>query len=96
MTRIDEKTVEYVAELARIELDTEQKLYYQKQLESILDYMACLEKIEDKLEGLSWEAYAPKSKERPDLVLASHNLDAALANAPKKVGTSFQVPKIFD
>lgn len=106
--KVTEKDVAYVAELAHLELATEERQHLLRDLNSILDYM-------DRLNELDTANVAPMAQ-----VSASHDasesrrLDdgsredileglrkslphqAAIENAPNSDGTFFKVPKVIE
>lgn len=93
---IDKKTVEYAAQLARIELSPQELEKLSGQLEQILAFI-------DKLSSLNTEDAAPTSQIlalnnvfRKDEPRPSLPVDKALANAPSKEGNFFAVPKVIE
>ncbi|MFO7612434.1 MAG: Asp-tRNA(Asn)/Glu-tRNA(Gln) amidotransferase subunit GatC [Clostridia bacterium] len=94
--RITEKTVEYVAGLARLELSGEEKKMMSAQMGDILEYM-------DKLSSLDTGNTVPMEHLeqainvfREDSVVKSFDRDRILANAPEKEEGAFKVPRIVD
>jgi len=92
--QIDAQTVTQVAKLAHLKLSTEEVIYYQNHLESILGYVQQLDKMpqtapEENLETVVHE-------ERNDLDLLSLGAETAVIQAPEKSGTYFQVPRIIE
>jgi aspartyl-tRNA(Asn)/glutamyl-tRNA(Gln) amidotransferase subunit C len=93
---IDKETVEYVAHLARIELQPEELEKLSRQLHDILGFI-------DKLSALDVEQVKPTSHilpisnilrdDEPRICLTP---DKALENAPSKNGNFFSVPKIIE
>ena len=93
---IDKETVEYVAHLARIELQPNELEKLSRQLHDILGFI-------DKLSRLNTETIKPTSH-----ILAISNVlredqahpcltpDKALENAPGKKGNFFSVPRIIE
>ncbi|MEW6100841.1 MAG: Asp-tRNA(Asn)/Glu-tRNA(Gln) amidotransferase subunit GatC [Candidatus Omnitrophota bacterium] len=93
---IDKKTVEYVAHLARIELQTQELEKLSRQLEDILSFI-------DKLKKQDITNIAPTSHILPihnvlreDIPRESLSVEKALKNAPKRQGNFFTVPKIIE
>jgi aspartyl-tRNA(Asn)/glutamyl-tRNA(Gln) amidotransferase subunit C len=106
--KVTEKDVAYVAELAHLELTTEERQHLLRDLNSILDYM-------DRLNELDTANVAPMAQ-----VSASHGVSqwqrfddgsredileglrkslphrAAIENAPNSDGTFFKVPKVIE
>ncbi|MBR4939205.1 MAG: Asp-tRNA(Asn)/Glu-tRNA(Gln) amidotransferase subunit GatC [Kiritimatiellae bacterium] len=88
--------VGYVAELARLELTDGEKAVFQPQLENIVKYV-------EKISSVDVEGVEPMMHGRPlvnalraDEVKPSRATETALANAPKRVGDEFLLPKIVE
>ena len=88
--------VKYVAELARLELTPEEQATFQPQLENIVKYV-------EKISSVDVEGVEPMMHGRPlvnafreDVVRPSLETEVALANAPKRVGDEFLLPKIVE
>ncbi len=88
--------IEYVAKLARIELDAKQKKKFAKQLSDILAYIEKLKQLKvDKVEPMS-HVLPLKNVFRQDKLKSSLPLDKVLRNAPSKQKGSFSVPKVIE
>ncbi|GBE05208.1 MAG TPA: Asp-tRNA(Asn)/Glu-tRNA(Gln) amidotransferase subunit GatC [Nitrospirae bacterium] len=88
--------IEHIALLARLELGTEEKNLFSKQLERIIEYI-------DKLNELDTADVAPtahvvplKNVFRTDELKPSLPKDKALQNAPHRVNDFYGVPKIME
>lgn len=88
--------VGYVAELARLELTEEEKAVFQPQLENIVKYV-------EKISEVDVTGIEPMMHGRPlvnafreDTVRPSLDHEAALQNAPARVGEEFLLPKIVE
>lgn len=88
--------VAYVAELARLELTDEEKSLFQPQLESIVKYVEKISTVD--IEGVEPMMHGRElvNAFREDVVRPSMSTEAALANAPKRVGDEFLLPKIVE
>jgi aspartyl-tRNA(Asn)/glutamyl-tRNA(Gln) amidotransferase subunit C len=88
--------VAYVAELARLELTEEEKALFQPQLESIVKYVEKISTVD--IEGVEPMMHGRElvNAFREDVVRPSMSTEAALANAPKRVGDEFLLPKIVE
>ena len=88
--------IDYVANLARIELSAAEKAQLGPQLEAILGYVAKLKEV--NVDGVEPTAHAFPlvNVTRPDEVTASLPNEVALRNAPAKSGGLFIVPKIVE
>ena len=88
--------IDYVAKLARIELNAAQKKKISKDLSGILGYIEKLKELKvDKVEPMS-HVLPLKNVWREDKVKPSLSSEQALANAPAKKRTSFAVPKVIE
>ena len=92
-TKID---VAYVSNLARLELTDEEKAVFQPQLEGIVKYV-------EKISEVDVAGIEPMMHGRPlvnafreDVVRPSLDREAALRNAPARVGDEFLLPKIVE
>ncbi len=93
---VDRKTVEYIAQLAHIELREEEKDFLAGQLSKILDYI-------DKLKQLDVENVKPlrclfssAGRLRPDEVKPFSSLQEILKNAPSREGNWIKIPKVVE
>ena len=85
-----------VAKLARLELSGDDLARMQTQLSAILDYVAQLDELNtDGVEPLA-HPLPVENVFRPDEPTPSLPPDAALQNAPNRVGDYFGVPAVFD
>jgi aspartyl-tRNA(Asn)/glutamyl-tRNA(Gln) amidotransferase subunit C len=85
-----------VAKLARLELSADDLARMQAQLSEILDYVATLNELDtDGVEPLA-HPLPIENVFRPDEPTPSLPPDAALQNAPNRVGNYFGVPAVFD
>src|SRR5215471_14695225 len=88
--------VRKVAQLARLELSDDDLARMQQQLSVILDYVAQLQELDTTgVEELA-HPLPVVNVFRPDEHVPSLPVDAALQNAPKRVGDYFGVPAVFD
>ncbi len=88
--------VRKVAKLARLELPEDDLVRMQAQLSAILDYVAQLGELDTRdVEPLA-HPLPVHTVFRPDEPIPSLPVEAALHNAPKRVGDYFAVPAVFD
>ena len=88
--------VAYVAELARLELTDEEKSVFQPQLEGIVSYVEKISEVPvDGVEPMMHGRHLVNVF-REDSVRPSMDREAALANAPSRVGEEFLLPKIVE
>ncbi|MBR4894554.1 MAG: Asp-tRNA(Asn)/Glu-tRNA(Gln) amidotransferase subunit GatC [Kiritimatiellae bacterium] len=88
--------VGYISELARLELTEDEKSLFQAQLDNIVGYM-------DKINSVNVDGVEPMmhgmtlvNVMREDEIQPSMEREEALANAPKRVGDEFLLPKIVE
>lgn len=93
---ITKETVEYVAHLARIELQAKELEKLSRQMEEIVNFI-------DRLKELNLEKIAATSHILPihnvlrdDVLRASLPAEKALHCAPQKEGDFFGVPKVIE
>ena len=88
--------VGYVSELARLELSAEEKELFQPQLENIVGYVEKISSVD--VEGVEPMMHGQSlvNAFREDVVRESLPGEVALANAPKRVGDEFLLPKIVE
>jgi aspartyl-tRNA(Asn)/glutamyl-tRNA(Gln) amidotransferase subunit C len=93
---ISRQEVEYVAHLARLEIDDTQKDKFTSQLNDILLYIDKLNELDTKdVEPMS-HAIAVTNAFREDEIGDSLGTEKSLANAPDARGEFFRVPKIIE
>ncbi|MBP7087827.1 MAG: Asp-tRNA(Asn)/Glu-tRNA(Gln) amidotransferase subunit GatC [Candidatus Omnitrophica bacterium] len=93
---VDKKTVEYVANLARIKITEEEKNYLATQLSKIIEYI-------DKLKNLKVEGIEPmrgthihRNILREDKASPSIFKEDILSNSPQREKNYFKVPKVIE
>ena len=88
--------VGYVSDLARLELTEEEKAVFQPQLEGIVKYVEKISEVD--VEGVPPMMHGKEivNAFREDEVRPSMATETALANAPKRVGDEFLLPKIVE
>ena len=94
--KITDETIEYVAALAKLSLNEEQKENARGDLERILTFMDSMNDLDtDGIEPMS-HAFPITNVFREDVVTNQENRDALLANAPAKKDGCFLVPKTVE
>ncbi|NLV99713.1 MAG: Asp-tRNA(Asn)/Glu-tRNA(Gln) amidotransferase subunit GatC [Clostridiales bacterium] len=88
--------IEYLAETAKFELNSQEKQYFARTADKIL-------KLTDKLDELNTEGVDPtiylldiKNVIREDIVQPSMDRDTLLKNAPDVEAGCFRVPKVVE
>ena len=88
--------VNYVARLARMQLEAEEVRQFQTQLDGIVDYVRQLSELD--LEGVEPTAHAAPIQNvfRDDQAVPGLTQEQALANAPSQSAGQFIVPRIVE
>jgi aspartyl-tRNA synthetase len=94
--RITIKQVRHVAKLARLQISDHEVKEYQKDLDSILNYVETLNEIDTTdVEPMS-HVIEIKNVWREDLPEIKDDPDSLLSNAPQRDGRYYKVPKIIE
>ncbi|MBN1917069.1 MAG: Asp-tRNA(Asn)/Glu-tRNA(Gln) amidotransferase subunit GatC [Verrucomicrobia bacterium] len=96
MKEIGIEDVEHVAMLARLELNDDEKRAMTAQLGEILRYVAKLDEIDTGAVEPTAHILPLRNALRDDALRPSLDLNAVLANAPKRTGDLFQVPRVVE
>jgi len=91
----DRKSVEYVANLARIRITSEEKDSLGEQLSKIIGYIDKLKELD--VEGVEPLRGASISRDvfREDKVIPSNCREDILKNSPSREGDYFKIPKVI-
>jgi aspartyl-tRNA(Asn)/glutamyl-tRNA(Gln) amidotransferase subunit C len=92
--KISKQEVMYVADLARLEVDSELVDKFAEQLGTILEYMETLKSVDTTGVRPTSHAISMTNAFREDGEEQYFNRDSALANAPDKENGNFIVPKV--
>lgn len=91
---IDEKTLDHIAHLAKLELTSDQKPSYLSAFNKILEAMGSLQALDtDHIAAFSQQEGS--SVKRQDLALASDIAKSAESNAPEMNHGYFLVPQVI-
>jgi aspartyl-tRNA(Asn)/glutamyl-tRNA(Gln) amidotransferase subunit C len=93
---ITKETVEYVAHLSRINLETKELERLSKQLLDILDFIDKLKKLDVKDIEPTSHILPVNNVFRQDLPKESLSCEKALENAPSSKGNFFVAPKVIE
>ena len=94
--KISEDTIEYVAALAKVKLEEDQKEKTIEDQNRILTYIDTMNELDtDGIEPMS-HAFELKNVFREDVVTNEEYTEALLANAPVKKDGCFVVPKTVE
>ena len=94
--KITKDQVEYVANLAKLDISEEEKEIFTKQLDSILSYMDKLNQLDTRDIDPTSHVLPIKNIFRKDEVKPSLPLEEALANAPDRKNGFFRVPRVIE
>lgn len=93
---VDEKTIDYVAALAKLDLKPEERESAKKDLGSILEYMETMNELDTEgIEPMS-HAFPIVNVFREDVVENKPDRENLLENAPHKKDGCFVVPKTVE
>ena len=92
---ISRNDVEYVARLARLELTSEEKTRFERELGSIIAYVDQLNQSDTKDVPPTSHLLPVQNVFRQDKLLGSLTQTTALANAPRKKDGFFRVPRVI-
>lgn len=92
--KISKKDVEQVAVLSRLHLSENEKDNYTATLNSILEYMEILNRIDTKSIEPTAHVLPLKNISREDVLHEPLDREKALANAPEEEDGCFKVPRI--
>jgi len=92
--KITEKEVNYVAHLARLDIDQSSVDVFAKQIGSILEHVEVLSRIDTTGVHPTTHAIGISNVFREDNETATIDRDATLSNAPEKDDGQFIVPKV--
>ena len=93
---ITPKTVLHVAELASLSLDDEEVELLARDLETIVKYVAELERVDTEGVSPMTSAAAHAPKLRADVAMPCLSREEVLSQAPRATDTGFLVPKFVD
>lgn len=93
---IDKNAVEYVANLARIEISQEEKDSLNEQFAKIINYIDKLKEL--KVEGIEpmRGLHVEKGRYRQDQVKKIFDRQDILKNAPSREADHFKIPKVIE
>lgn len=93
---LDEQTVREVAHLARLSITPEEISLYAEQLSRVLNYVAQLNEVDTDDVPPTAHPLPLHNVFREDAPRDGWSVEAALANAPQRHDTFFQVPRVLD
>lgn len=93
---LDEQTVRTVAHLARLKISDEEVARYAAQLSRVLAYVEQLNQLDTRDVPPTAHPLPLNNVFREDEPREGWSTDAALANAPQRHESYFQVPRVLD
>lgn len=93
---VSKKDVEYVAQLAKLSLTDEEEKSYEKDLNSILDYMEKLNKLNTDNADIIVNPVYIENRFREDEVQESLDEKNVIKNSPQNLEEYIVVPKIIE
>ena len=93
---IDRAAVAHVAALAHVGLTEDELEAFSRDLSSIVDHIARLQELDTSQVPPTAHALPMENVLRADEVEPSWELEAVLANAPRRLGDLFEVQAILD
>ena len=93
---VSEKDVDYIAQLARIHLSGEDKQNFTAQLDSILEYIHKLNKLDTQNVEPTAHILPVQNVFRKDTNRKNENAHAAVAQAPALDENLYQVPPVIE
>jgi aspartyl-tRNA(Asn)/glutamyl-tRNA(Gln) amidotransferase subunit C len=94
--KINKEVVEYVAHLARLELNPDEIDLYTGQIDRILGYMDKLNSLDTTGVESTTHAIPASNVFRNDIADYNFIPEDAVANAPERQGTFFRVPPVIE
>ncbi|NFG62382.1 MULTISPECIES: Asp-tRNA(Asn)/Glu-tRNA(Gln) amidotransferase subunit GatC [unclassified Clostridium] len=92
---VTKKDVEYVAELARLSFNEDEKESLASDLNQILNYVEKLQELDTEKEDIIVNPYYIENKFREDEITPSIKLEEVLENAPETLEEYVLVPTII-
>ena len=93
---IDDKMLDYIGVLARLEIKDEDREKYKENLDKIIGYMDILNELDtSNIEAMS-HAFPVKNVFREDEIKSSVERENIILNAPNKKEGCFKVPKAVE
>jgi aspartyl-tRNA(Asn)/glutamyl-tRNA(Gln) amidotransferase subunit C len=101
--KISQKDVQYVANLANLDLTDAERVRMEKDLNAILDYVDQLSELDTaniqpmaQVAQIAGLAAAPADPLRPDELRECLARESVMQAAPQSDGTFFRVPKVIE
>jgi aspartyl-tRNA(Asn)/glutamyl-tRNA(Gln) amidotransferase subunit C len=96
MSRIEPAALAHVAALARLALGEDEMASMTRDLEQILEHVAALESLDTEGVAPTAQGFELATPLREDRAAPPLDPELAVANAPKRQGTAFLVPKVLE
>ena len=92
----DKRDVEYVANLARIKITSQQESSLEEQLSKIIGYIDKLKELDVAGVKPSRGAHIVRNVFRQDKVIPFEAREEILGNSPSREGDYFKIPKVIE
>ncbi|HEX3095823.1 MAG TPA: Asp-tRNA(Asn)/Glu-tRNA(Gln) amidotransferase subunit GatC [Patescibacteria group bacterium] len=92
---LTEEEVKKVAQMARIEMSDQEVTKFQKDLSSVLDYVAELQQVDTEGLEIVSSVTGLENVERPDVARVIDYQEEILANAPERKDKYYKVKSIL-
>ena len=92
----DKKDVEYVANLARIKITSQQESSLEEQLSKIIGYIDKLKELDVAGVEPSRGVHITRDVFREDKVIPFEDREDILKNSPSREGDYFKIPKVIE
>jgi aspartyl-tRNA(Asn)/glutamyl-tRNA(Gln) amidotransferase subunit C len=92
---LSEDEVDHIAHLARLELSSEEKTQFSRDLSGILNYVTQLRELDTSEIEATFTVIPLRNVFREDRAEPSISPDEALSNAPEREGDYFRMPRIL-
>lgn len=93
---IQEEEIRHIAKLTRLQLDDHEVEVYTQQLDRILGFFGELSAIDTTGVPLTSHPVPVSNAFREDVVRPSLPIERVMANAPRREGDYFRVPRILE
>lgn len=96
MTQIDEAEIDHLAELARLDLDEDQRAQYKEELQDILELAEKVNEVDTEDVPPTYHALPVENVTREDEPRPSPDARKVLDHAPDEADDYFVVPRVID
>lgn len=94
--QLSREVVEHVSRLAHVGLTTDEIAHHAHELSSVVEHVARLQELDTTGVEPTAHVLPLENVLREDVVDPSWAADAVLANAPRRIGSQFEVQAVFE